>query len=130
MSRSIALETVPFDVAPGWIATAGQSDEEARAGLHAPFGRSGTAIETTAMIAFLASPGASYITGQLMVVDGGQLPSGTQGTVTDLDRLFRPEKPRTERQLPIRCVNLPPNAVFDHATGACCDAASACLSAR
>jgi 3-oxoacyl-[acyl-carrier protein] reductase len=76
MARGIALETAQYDVtinsvAPGWIATAGQTEDEARAGRSTPFGRSGTAVETAAMIAFLATPGASYITGQLMVVDGG-----------------------------------------------------------
>ena len=33
--------------------------------------RSGTAVEVAAAIAWLASPGASYITGQLIVIDGG-----------------------------------------------------------
>ena len=36
-----------------------------------PVGRSGTPAEIASAIAWLASPGASYITGQLVVVDGG-----------------------------------------------------------
>jgi 3-oxoacyl-[acyl-carrier protein] reductase len=35
-----------------------------------PVGRPGTAAEVAAAIAFLASAEASYITGQLLVVDG------------------------------------------------------------
>jgi 3-oxoacyl-[acyl-carrier protein] reductase len=76
MSRSIAIE-VGMDnitinnVAPGWIATASQLDDEKIAAQYTPLKRAGTPMETASLIAYLATPGASYITGQILVVDGG-----------------------------------------------------------
>ena len=65
--RSITVNAV----APGWIATGSQLPQEAEEGELVPLGRSGTAEEVSSAIAWLASPGASYVTGQLIVVDGG-----------------------------------------------------------
>ncbi|MBB4001197.1 SDR family oxidoreductase [Aurantimonas endophytica] len=56
------------NVLPGWIDSL-PATEERRQGV--PMGRYGTAEEVAATIAFLASDGAGYITGQNIRVDGG-----------------------------------------------------------
>jgi NAD(P)-dependent dehydrogenase (short-subunit alcohol dehydrogenase family) len=69
-------------VAPGEIATpmTGQEDEDPTAPGHerpgVPLRRPGDAREVAAVIAFLASPEASYVTGASYVVDGGMLQMG------------------------------------------------------
>ncbi|MFJ7749858.1 SDR family oxidoreductase [Arthrobacter sp. NPDC097144] len=70
-------------VAPGEIATpmTDQTDEDphqaSRPGI--PLGRPGDAREIAAVVAFLASPAASYVTGASWPVDGGMLQMGPQG---------------------------------------------------
>ena len=58
-------------VLPGWIASDSQLPEEVIGGENTPLGRSGTPVEVAEVIAFLASDAASYLTGQGIVVDGG-----------------------------------------------------------
>jgi len=75
-TRACALESASDGitvnaVAPGWIATASQLESEVAAGELTPMRRSGTPEEVAFAVRFLADPAASYITGQLLIVDGG-----------------------------------------------------------
>jgi 3-oxoacyl-[acyl-carrier protein] reductase len=58
-------------VAPGWIATGSLTEDELREGEVTPMRRSGTPEEIAWPVAWLCSPGAAYMTGQCLVVDGG-----------------------------------------------------------
>jgi 3-oxoacyl-[acyl-carrier protein] reductase len=74
--RGLALDSAAMGVtvnavAPGWIATDSQTPAEHQQGLRTPIGRSGTADEVAGLIAYLCSPSSSYLTGQCVIVDGG-----------------------------------------------------------
>jgi NAD(P)-dependent dehydrogenase (short-subunit alcohol dehydrogenase family) len=83
MTRSFAAEAAPLGIrvnciSPGWIATGEEADLAAAGSEDGSWAlppsllnRMGSADEIAAAAAFLASAEASFITGQVLVVDGG-----------------------------------------------------------
>lgn len=76
MARCLALENGGHGITvncigPGWIQTGSFTEAEITAGRHTPTGRPGRPEEVAHAALFLASEEASYITGQLVTVDGG-----------------------------------------------------------
>ena len=56
---------------PAWIATGSQTEDERREGQVTPLRRSGSADEVAWPVAWLCTPGAAYVNGQCLIVDGG-----------------------------------------------------------
>ncbi|MBB3749742.1 3-oxoacyl-[acyl-carrier protein] reductase [Mycolicibacterium sp. BK634] len=76
MTRSLAVDYAKTGITanlvlPGWIATAAQLPSEVAAGNATPIGRSASADEVASGVAYLATTGASYVTGTTLIIDGG-----------------------------------------------------------
>ncbi len=85
LTKSMAIELGPYNirvnaVCPGYIVTPlaaslDSPEEMARYAATLPLGRLGTPEDVSGVFAFLASDDAAFITGETIVIDGGQLAS-------------------------------------------------------
>lgn len=92
--RTAALEWAPYRITvnavePGNILTEGMKLHRDQAFIDGqtaavPLGRLGTPLDVARAVLFLASPEADYITGQSIVVDGGQLLPEMQSGILSL----------------------------------------------
>lgn len=78
LTRALAIEVgakgvTVNAVGPGWINTGSSLEGELAGAKNTPVGRGGTPLEVANVFKFLASEDASYVTGQLIVVDGGNI---------------------------------------------------------
>jgi 3-oxoacyl-[acyl-carrier protein] reductase len=79
LTKSLAFELAPYNinvnaVAAGSVATEATSEEKKKMIIPlVPLGRVGTTQDVAAAVVFLASPEASFITGEILDVNGGTL---------------------------------------------------------
>ncbi len=76
LMRSLALDEAKYGVTcnavlPGWIETDTQSAHEKLQGTKTPLGRNGRPEEIASLVGWIASENSGYMTGQAIVVDGG-----------------------------------------------------------
>jgi glucose 1-dehydrogenase len=75
LTRSLALELAPkirvVAVAPGAIATERNVEARGKLDPEIPLGRAGEPEEVAALVAWVCSPEASYVTGASLLIDGG-----------------------------------------------------------